>query len=99
MVEALITGAVAIVVCMINNAYQRKESELKHEDQRKETEAKYDETVAIIKYQLEQLAKRVELHNNAVERLYIVEKEQAVMENSLKSAHHRLDNLKEKIED
>ena len=63
MIEAIITGAVAIIVCMINNAYQRKASEKQH-----------NTTIELIEYKLDQLTLKVDLHNNAVERLYEVEK-------------------------
>lgn len=48
---------------------------------------------ALIACRLEQLEKKVELHNNAVERLYAVEKEQEVMEERIKVANHRIDDL------
>ena len=37
-------------------------------------------------YRIEQLEKKVEKHNNLVERMVVVE-------NSVKSAHHRIDEL------
>ena len=42
-------------------------------------------------FRLEQLEKKVEKHNNLVERM-------ALVEASAKSAHHRLDELREEIE-
>lgn len=48
---------------------------------------------ALIAYRLEQLEKKVELHNNAVERLYKVEKTQEVQEEKIKVANHRIDDL------
>ena len=44
----------------------------------KEAERKHEETIHMIEYKLDQLAKKVDLHNNAVERLYIVEKVMAL---------------------
>ncbi|MDD6275717.1 MAG: hypothetical protein PUB20_02695 [Clostridia bacterium] len=41
-------------------------------------------------YRIEQLEKKVEKHNNIVERVYAVE-------NSVKSAHHRIDELREEM--
>lgn len=41
-------------------------------------------------YRIEQLEKRVEKHNNLVERM-------AAVENSAKSAHHRLDSLETEV--
>ena len=42
---------------------------------------------ALMNYRIDQLTKEVEKHNSVVERM-------AVVENSLKSAHHRIDELK-----
>lgn len=50
-------------------------------------------TTALIAYRLEQLEKKVQLHNNAVERLYEVEKTQEVYEEKIKVANHRIDDL------
>jgi len=41
-------------------------------------------------YRIEQLEKKVEKHNNIIERMYCVE-------SSVKSAHHRIDELKEEL--
>lgn len=48
---------------------------------------------ALIAYRLEQLEKKVELHNNAVERLYKVEKALDVYEEKMKVANHRIEDL------
>lgn len=50
-------------------------------------------STALIAYRLEQLEKKVQLHNNAVERLYEVEKTQEVHEEKIKVANHRIDDL------
>lgn len=86
MIEAIITGAVAIVVCMINNAFQNKRSEEQH-----------NTTIKLIEYKLDQLERKVELHNNAVERLSVVERElevhERLAEEKFKVANHRLEDL------
>lgn len=82
MTEALITGGVAILVCMINNFYQQKAVEKKH-----------DETISLIEYKLEQLEKKQDLHNNAVTRLYEVEKRLGIDEEKIKVANHRIEDL------
>lgn len=48
-----------------------------------------NKATAIMQYQINDLAKKVEKHNNVVERM-------AVAENSIKSAHHRIDELVDK---
>lgn len=47
-------------------------------------------------YRIEQLEKKVEKHNKVVERVYILEKNEAVMDEELKVANHRIEDL-EKI--
>lgn len=46
-------------------------------------------TNVLMQYRIEVLDKKVEKHNNVVERM-------AVAENSIKSAHHRIDELADK---
>jgi hypothetical protein len=46
-------------------------------------------------YRIEQLEKKVELHNNAVERLYIVERKLDVDEERITVANHRIDDLEQ----
>ena len=46
-------------------------------------------------YRIEQLEKKVEKHNNVVERMYKIEENQAVINNNIKVANHRIDDLEE----
>lgn len=82
MIEAIISGAAAILVCVISNAYQRKAAEKQH-----------NTTIALIEYKLDQLAHKVDLHNNAVERLYKVESTIRVQEEQIKVANHRIEDI------
>ena len=52
-----------------------------------------NKTAALVTYRLEQLEKKVQLHNNAVERLYKVEQKAAVHEEQIKVANHRIEDL------
>lgn len=84
MIEAIITGVVAIVVCMINNIFQQKKADEQH-----------NTTIALIDYKLDQLTHKVELHNNAVERLYEVERKLDVDEERISVANHRIEDLEQ----
>lgn len=46
-------------------------------------------------YRIEQLEKKVDKHNGVVERVYILEKHEAVMEEEIKVANHRIDDLEQ----
>ena len=84
MIEAIITGVVAILVCMINNYCQSKKADEQH-----------NTTVALIEYKLDQLTDKVEKHNNAVERLYIVERKLEVDEEKISVVNHRIEDLEQ----
>ena len=84
MIEAIITGIVGIVVCMINNAFQQKRADEQHTT-----------TITLIEYKLDQLTHKVDLHNNAVERLYEVERKLGIDEEKIEVANHRIDDLEQ----
>ena len=72
MIEAIITGIVAIAVCMINNAFQQKRADEQH-----------NTTITLIEYRMDQIEHKVDLHNNAVERLYEVERKLGIDEEKI----------------
>ena len=87
MTEAIITGIVAIVVCMINNYFQQRS-----------VKAQNDKTIALIDYKLSELTKRVDKHNNTVERTYHLEEQMTLQEEKMKAANRRIENLERKVE-
>ena len=48
-------------------------------------------------YRLEQLEKKVQAHNNLIERMYQVEERTELQEEKIKVANHRIENLEGKI--
>ena len=82
MIEAFIAAAATLLVCLINNYSQRKRSEAQH-----------NETVKLIVYRLDQLEKKQDLHNNAVSRLYEVERKLGIDEEKINVANHRIEDL------
>lgn len=77
-----ISAFATLLVCMINNHFQQKKSQSQQE-----------ETKALVIYRLDQLEKKVDLHNNAVERLYKVEQRLGIDEEKIKLANHRIEDL------
>lgn len=47
----------------------------------------------LIEYKLNELTKRVDKHNSVVERVYLLEKHEAVIEDQIKVANHRINDL------
>ena len=81
-IPPLISAFAAIIVCMINNFYTRRESEKKHEA-----------NIMLISYRLEELEKKVDKHNNLIERTYKLERVASTMNEQIKVANHRIDDL------
>ena len=46
-------------------------------------------------YRLEQLEKKVEKHNNLIERTYKLEEEEKITEEKIKVINHRIDDLEQ----
>lgn len=51
---------------------------------------------ALIAYRLEQLEKKVQAHNNLVERTYHLEEQVALQDEKIKVANHRIEDLERK---
>lgn len=47
----------------------------------------------LVNYRLQQLEEKVEKHNKVIERVYELEKHEAVFEEEIKVANHRIDDL------
>lgn len=84
MIEAFIAAGATLLVCLINNHSQQKRSDSQHK-----------ETVNLIVYRLDQLEKKQDLHNNAVARLYEVERKLGIDEEKINVANHRIDDLEQ----
>lgn len=49
--------------------------------------------IKLMSYRIEQLEKKVEKHNNLVERMFKVEEQTSLQEEKINFANHRIDNL------
>ena len=49
----------------------------------------------LVVYRIEQLEKKVEKHNQVVERVYNLETNEAVVKEDLKNINHRIDDLED----
>ena len=57
-----------------------------------------EKTRALMEYKLDELTKRVDKHNNVVERTYNLEQELSVQKEQIKVANHRIEDLENKGE-
>lgn len=81
-ISSLISALAALGVCLINNHYTRVQQDKKNEA-----------TISLVTYRLEQLEKKVDKHNNLIERTYKLEEAHAVMDEQIKVANHRISDL------
>ena len=81
-VSAMISAAAAIMVCIINSKAQNKKFM-----------AELDKKDAIQEFRIKELERKVDKHNNLIERTYILEREESVMEERLSNVEKQLDLL------
>lgn len=55
-----------------------------------------EKTRALMEYKLDELTRRVDKHNNTIERTYRLEEQVALHEEKLKVANHRIQDLENK---
>ncbi len=55
-------------------------------------------SAALIAYRLEELEKKVQAHNNLIERTYKLEEQTEIQEEKIKVANHRIDDLERTVE-
>ena len=49
----------------------------------------------LVNYRLEQLEKKVDKHNNVIERVFLLEKHEAVVDEQIEVANHRIRDLED----
>ena len=81
-IAALVSAAAAIVVGLINSRAQHNKliAEL---DKRDELQA----------YRIDQLEKKVDKHNQVIDRTYKLEQDELLIEEKIKVANHRIEDL------
>lgn len=83
-ISSIISAVSAIIVCVISNNAQNERRAQEHQA-----------TIKLVTYRLEQLEKKQDLHNNAVSRLYEVERKLGIDEEKIRVANHRIEDLEE----
>jgi len=85
-IVALITGGLTLVGTIITNAYTHKR-----------VKAEQAQQTQLILYRMEQLEKKVEKHNNLIERTFQLEKRADVVDEKIKVANHRIEDLEKEV--
>lgn len=103
-VPSIITGAVAIVVCILNNNQISKNMEAKmHEERQRQTEThvqsvnEISKKMDVFQVMLANLTSEVDKHNHVIERTYELEKKTSILEEQMKVANHRINDVEEEM--
>lgn len=102
--SALIGAGGAVIVCLITQYFILKRARMEMiESSKREREEMFNaqkESIVSIQHQIEmvcykvdELSKRVEKHNQVIDRTYALEKKADVIEEQIKVINHRLDDL------
>ena len=81
-IASVISALAAVIVCVINNSTQHKK-----------TVAKVEEMNNLNQFRIGQLEKKMDKHNNLIERTYKLEQQEAILEEKMRVANHRIDDL------
>lgn len=84
-VVALITAGASVICQIIISANSRKSAQ----------QAQYD-SQKLLEYKIDKLSERVDKHNNLIERTYRLEEDGKILEEKIKVANHRIDDLERK---
>lgn len=76
-ISSLISAAVTLLVCIVNNRAQAEKARV------------------LIEYKLDELTKRVEKHNNLIERTYKLEEKAERAFDEFRRVNHRIATLEE----
>lgn len=101
-IAALITGACAIIAQIFISAKSTRELFSKLSEQSQLADAELDKKLekfqAVTNEKIDELSRRVEKHNNVVERVYKLEQDTAVQAEKIKVANNRLNDLEKPLD-
>lgn len=95
---------VTLAVCFIETRSSRKKfdeeqakhlTEINHAQDKHAIELKgsFEKAIAVIDTKIDELSKRVEKHNNVVERTFKLEADMALVDEKIKVANHRIRDI------
>jgi peptidoglycan hydrolase CwlO-like protein len=95
-IVALITAASAVVCQIVIASNSRKTmQQAQYDSQKTIQQAQYD-SQKLIEYKIDKLSERVDKHNSVIARTYKLEQDYALIDEKIKVANHRIDDLERK---
>ena len=93
LVAPMISGGVAIIVCILNNISTQKKYDQEQDKKMLELTASVQKSVAVIGCKIDELDRKQAIHNGVIERVYKLEERQSVQEEKIKVANNRIADL------
>ena len=84
-IVALITASASVICQIIISTSNRKSTQQTQYDSQK-----------LLEYKIDKLSERVDKHNNLIERTYKLEEDSRLLDEKIKVANHRIDDLERK---
>lgn len=106
---ALITGAITLIVCLLNGHYQQRKMDVQQAEHINQIKSEVDrqlagikaemsKTFACIELKIDELSRRVDLHNSVIDRTYHLEEKDALTAEKMKYLDARITNLEKRGE-
>ena len=93
LIASLISGAVAIIVCVLNNASTQRKHDEEQDKKMLEFNANIQQCIAVISCKIDELDRKQTIHNGVIERVYKLEEKTSVQDEKIKVANNRIADL------
>lgn len=93
MSDAVIVALVSLLGVIFTAVWQNKRLSADFEKQSELADARLEQAQAVTNEKIDELARRVEKHNQVVERVFRLEQDSAVQAEQIKVANHRIGDL------
>lgn len=98
MSDAVIVGLLTLAGVIFTAVWQNKRLGADFEKRSELADARLGQAQAVTNEKIDELSKRVEKHNNVIERVYKLEQDTAVQTEQIKVANHRIGDLEKKVD-
>lgn len=97
MSDAVLVAVISLLGVIFTAVWQNKRLSADFEKQSELADARLEQSQAVTNEKIDELSKRVEKHNNVIERVYKLEQDTAVQAEQIKVTNHRIDDLERGI--
>lgn len=97
LISSVISGAVAICVCLINQRTAQRKQDTEQDMRLMQIQSQHEQTVAIITCKLDELDRKQTIHNSVIDRVYKLESFNNLQNEKNLLYSRELEELKRKV--